>query len=332
MRTTGKSDRASREQVDAGQTVKAAAEESAITVVYIMGYGRSGSTILDILLSQHGEVVGAGELSQVYRCLMDNEKCACNAPIRQCTFWKDVCDQHLRLSKGEIGAMARLQRAVESMMHYPALVLGLKSKRQLRRYADQVESLFRAIADASGKRYVVDSSKSARHYSGRPLALFKHTGLNVKIIHLVRDGRGVGWSEAKCSASPEHRRWSEWRTVNYLRALASWIVTNHLALVTTSILPRDAVLRVRYEDLCESPADVVARIGKFVGLDMRQTVEAIGARKELHPGHNVGGNRVRFAKGLNFKPDHEWRKTLPRSYRGVFALAAWPLTVWFDYR
>jgi len=312
--------------------VRATAGESDVTVVYIMGYGRSGSTILDILLNQHSEVVSVGALGTVYQWLLRNEKCACSAPIHQCRFWNRVCAGELQNLEEEARNGERLQMAVESLANYPALALGLKSRMLLRRYVEQLEKLVHTIAAVSGKRYVVDSSKSARHYAGRALALSRHASFRVKVIHLVRDGRGVCWSTMKGAASPEDRRRSKRRSVSYWQALLSWMTANYLALMTTWMLPRHAVLRVRYEDLCESPAAVLARIGEFVGLDMCRVIEMIEAGEELQVGHNVGGNRVRFANRLRFKPDREWQQKLPRSYRRAFAFAAWPLTALLGYR
>jgi hypothetical protein len=308
-----------------------AAKENDVTVIYIMGYGRSGSTILDILLNQHSDVVSVGALGTVYQWLLRNERCACSAPVRECAFWNEVCGRQLQNIEEEAPNAERLQTAVESLASYPAMALGLKSRALLRPYVGQLEELVQTIASVSGKRYVVDSSKSARHYAGRALALSRHTRFNVKVIHLVRDGRGVCWSTMRGAASPEARRPSKRQSASYWRALMSWMAANYLALLTTWMLPKDAVLKVRYEDLCESPAMELARVGDFVGLDMCRVIEMIEAREELQVGHNVGGNRVRFADRLRFKPDREWQRKLPWTYRRVFVLAAWPLTALLGY-
>ena len=36
------------------------------TVLYIAGYGRSGSTVLDMLLGTHPRIIGGGELTHLF--------------------------------------------------------------------------------------------------------------------------------------------------------------------------------------------------------------------------------------------------------------------------
>ena len=109
-----------------------------ITVIYVMGYGRSGSTILDVLLNHHTKIVSVGALINIYQWLLRNEECACSRPIRKCNFWRAVADQHFRNAFEEASRMERLQTRIESRRDYPALVLGLKSKAKLRRYGEEV--------------------------------------------------------------------------------------------------------------------------------------------------------------------------------------------------
>ncbi len=64
------------------------------------------------------------------------------------------------------------------------------------RYAEYTGALFNAIADLSGADVIVDSSKSP----ARALALSRTPGLDVRMLHLVRDVRGVAYSLRKLSA------------------------------------------------------------------------------------------------------------------------------------
>jgi hypothetical protein len=300
------------------------------TVIYVMGYGRSGSTILDILLNQHPDVLSGGEVGELYRWLRAGETCACLAPIGECSFWRAVCAQHFAGFTDDSGQMASLQRSIESLRNLPALLLSANRPHRVDAYRRQVRSLFGSMAMVSGRRWIVDSSKSAHHYTGRALALERYAGLDVRAIHVVRDPRGVAWSVMRGEGSPERQTRLRGPRVRFVRAVAGWTVTNALACMTARRLRR-GVLQVRYEDLCTDPRTVLEEIGAFVGLDMSEVIRTLENGASLQVGHNVGGNRIRFQRRLTFRPDEEWREHLPGPYRRAARMATWPLSRTFGY-
>ena len=307
-------------------------ESKRLTVIYIMGYGRSGSTITDILLNQHPDIVSVGALNNLHRWLAEGMECACGSPIADCEFWSDVLGKHLKKIPGKENTSDLRQVAtLESLSSFPSIILGLTGSSKLKRYGKKTGEIFKAIGDISGASFIVDSSKSTRDCTGRPLLLSKTSGIDIKIIHLVRDGRAVGWSAMKKSGSDERRRSTEIKAVNFTRTVLSWAATNLLSILTARLLPRGSVMRLRYEDLCSSTDEELRRIGEFAGLDPGPIIESIGNRKELAIGHNLGGNRVRFSSGLTFKPDFEWTERLPWIYKQIFWILAWPVAIGLGY-
>ena len=107
--------------------------------------------------------------------------------------------------------------------------------------------------------------------------------------------------------------------------IAHWMVTNLICLAIAKFLEPGTVLRVRYEDLVREPLDELSRIGAFLGVDLTTVTEAITAGEPLSPGHNVGGNRLRFASAIQVKEDCEWRDNLPLAYRWIYRMIAWPI-------
>ena len=59
-------------------------------VTYILGAGRSGSTVLERLLSSAPGVVGTGEIATLWRRTLSALTCSCGAPAPDCPFWVDV--------------------------------------------------------------------------------------------------------------------------------------------------------------------------------------------------------------------------------------------------
>jgi sulfotransferase family protein len=308
-------------------------ENGEVTVVYISGYNRSGSTILGILLGQHPDAVTLGEMHILHeRLLMNEGRCACELPPTECGFWKEIYERCFDVQAYADRPTPELQGSVESVWQFPWLALRLKSKRRLRRYGEQMELFFKTVAEVAGKRCVIDLSKGARRCAGRSLALSRYTNLNVKTIHLVRDGRGCVWSYMKQQGGPEDNRRKFSPLFNFIHTVAGWAVTHTLALLTSWLLPKKKVLRVRYEDLCESPRETLTQIGEFIGFDIGLVLEKMESQEELEVGHIYGGNPTRFTEGLQFRPDRAWHDKLPKSYQRAFILSVWPLARVLGYK
>ena len=60
-------------------------------ILYIAGYGRSGSTVLNIILGNHSSITSVGELSFLPEDWTNHHRvCSCGAPYHTCEFWKDL--------------------------------------------------------------------------------------------------------------------------------------------------------------------------------------------------------------------------------------------------
>lgn len=62
---------------------------SKINVIYIAGYGRSGSTLLDIKMGQYFNILSLGECFYFYKH-KNLLKCSCKQSNLNCDFWKDI--------------------------------------------------------------------------------------------------------------------------------------------------------------------------------------------------------------------------------------------------
>lgn len=58
-------------------------------VLFIGGWGRSGSTLLERLVGSMDGTVSVGEMRDVWRRgVMGNRVCGCGAPFLSCPFWE----------------------------------------------------------------------------------------------------------------------------------------------------------------------------------------------------------------------------------------------------
>jgi hypothetical protein len=304
-------------------------DEIPVTALYIMGAGHSGSTVLDIMLGNHPEIVGVGELGNFTLPVRGNY-CACGQPSGKCGFWSEV--QRKWTHRVGVDGVAGYQVAQEPFEKLRYWFRSEKEKRgvfqspRYRVYAEHTRALFESIAVASGKRIIVDSSKSP----ARALALSGISGFDLRIIHLVRDGRGVVWSLMKKKAHRKNALAHGDFALPWFASLG-WLLTNGWS---DFVLRRGEVpgVRVKYEDLVGQPEKALDRIGRMLEIKFNPVVDHLFARKELAIGHNIAGNRIRKAGSIRLRPDYEWNERLPGRYKRLFWLLAGSRAKKYGYR
>ena len=287
-------------------------------MVYVLGTGRCGSTVLDILLGSHPDVCSTGELRQlpiVARGL--RQPCSCGEDALSCPFWTKVLaelEPAVPLAELDQGRRFEFTRALPRT----ALLLAFP-RSAVSRYARSLAALLRAISVQSGRPVVVDSSK----HIGRAMILWKARGrgIDLRFVHLVRDGRGFVWSKRRVldgqglGLSPQEK--------NVADLSVWWVVSNLLSSVLFRLHP-GRYLRVRYEDLVAKPERTLEGLGRFLGLDLTDVIATVRDHRPVPVGHVVGGNRLRFARGLVLKPDTEWQQNLPQDDERTFwGIAGW---------
>jgi len=288
-------------------------------LVYIAGYGRSGSTILDILLSQPDEHVGAGELTFLFEACDRGETCSCGDPIGQCGLWGEALDG-LGFGPDDVRRARDVTRQMEA--------------RPMReREAAAYEHLWKRTLDATGgiadATCVVDSSKTSRRKWRRPILLNRLNSVDVRIIHLVRDPRSVMRSIEKGSNKKLEGREDIRIGGGAYRGLASWTFANSLVETHLGALHDVDRLVVRYEDLAADPVSTLERVEAFADLDLDDTVRRLEEDKGLQPGHGVRGNRLRRQPEIRFDPSSGDGPDLPPLAGTLGGVV--PLTGRYDY-
>jgi hypothetical protein len=298
-----------------------------------MGRGHSGSTVLDLLLGNADEVQSTGELTSGFRRRW--EVCSCGHKIDACEFWGPVRRDLERLHPDcDIDAYSGMLNYMDRVYRIPQMISpSLLPGRIRRHYAAVTRDLLTLIAERSGRRYVVDSSKEF----ARACFMLRNFPGQVKVIHLVRDGRGVMWSVLRRLRSGQPFRFMrvDWKPKAawpvMITVAASWVVG---VLIGAAVgFGQRNVLTVRYEDLCERGERELERIGRFLGVDLRPVAKRVADGEPLHIRHNVGGNNMRRDEShqFTFRADYKWHDRLPRPYHWMFLLLAFPVNWWYGY-
>lgn len=264
---------------------------SATGVLYIAGYGRSGSTLLERVLAQHPAVVGLGEVGMLFEFVDDpGLQCACGALARQCEVWGPRLERLDEVREATPG-IESIRRAVERWRVRPSWPSegGLRDA-----YRSLIES---TLGHESGVRWVVDSSKTTRLTGRRPTAIAELAGREVRMLHLVRDPRGCVASNRRGSNRKLEKDVDAKVAAAGLRTTGSWLVANAVAEAVGTRWP-GRYLRVQYESFVAEPARELERIGALLDLDLSEVGAAVERGDPLKTTHQIAGNRIRGKKDL----------------------------------
>jgi hypothetical protein len=279
-------------------------ETRALKVVFIMGRGRSGSTLLDNLLGELDGFFSAGEVHNLWnRGLVQGRRCGCGRSVPECELWSAVTARSDRA--GSEGATP------EQVVAWQQEVVDPRNDRRLKRirsapeagwdalssYVTVLGRLYEAVAHVTGARVIVDSSKRPTH----GLLLDLVPGITAYYVHLVRDPRAVAYSRrrVKFNVDRSMRLHSVWHSS------ALWRRRNRVARDVTGRAPERSMM-LRYEDFVARPAESIRAIAALV--DVHPTSVPIdGHRAWVGTNHTASGNPSRFHGGeIVIREDDEW--------------------------
>lgn len=286
-------------------------DQPVVKLIYVAGYGRSGTTLLDIALGEHPAIMGAGEVSTLARHVWDNDEyCACGSPVRNCPVWSRIVDQWGRDEPEDLIAQYRsAQKRTEGIVGWTRL-FRLAGWRDHNR---RTLKLLRSMATQSGRSILVDSSK----LPGRGFVLAGMSNVELHVVHVVRDGRGVAWSLMK-----GHRRQVEKGLQRELLpkpliyTAIRWATVNLITEILCRRVGPQRSIRVRYEDFV---ADPHATVGKIVALVGEKADDQSGMRP-LSPQHQVAGSRHRMQRSIVVRKDEKWKNEMPVYKQRLFTL------------
>ncbi|HKH50148.1 MAG TPA: sulfotransferase [Thermoanaerobaculia bacterium] len=301
-------------------------------VLYLMGHGYSGSTLLTFLLGSHPQIATIGELGIAERTKRQTTPeeylCSCHLSVRKCPFWQrvrremaerghefDVWDSELELRARGGGLSDVILRAVQ---RGPALEMARSigvqvvpgARRELARVLSRIEALAEIVTGIKGSRIFLDSSKRPE----RAVFMRRIPSFDLRVIHLVRDGRAVSWSNMKnLGLGPE-------------AAADSWIADNRASEQARRYFPADRWLTLRHEDVCADPPGALSRIYSFTGLPPADGLP------ELRGGeHHIIGNRMRLASTSDIRLDERWKTALAPTQMATIERRVAPLNRRYGY-
>jgi hypothetical protein len=236
-------------------------------VAYVMGPGRSGSTILGITLGNCEGIFYAGELDKWLRRSGDPPL---GGEERE-RFWRTVRED-VDVSPALTGKIARCLEQSSAAFH-----LGTwRTQRRLRRpYREFAQELYGAVARAAGATHIVDTS----HFPRRAHELQKLDGIDLYLLLIVRDPQSVVASWDRDDVIEP--RFTMLQTNAYM-----WI-TYLISLFVFVRHPRSRRMLVRHERFVADPQGTLRDI-----FDCIESSAELPDFDELKTGVPFQGNRV----------------------------------------
>lgn len=302
-------------------------------VVYIAGSSRSGSTLLDRLL---GSLQGVASLGEV-RVLFSRgarRRCGCGERAHNCEFWSSILTATQERSGLDLSAMVEAWRREGHHRYVPRATHYLRSSRRSGAQAVQeprwcygrvLADLYESVIEHTGASTVVDSSK----YAIEALLAGSAPGVDMRVVHLVRDPRGVAHSWAQRKTLPQGNTMA---IVGPARVAQRWMLDNIEAEIFLRRAFGDRYRLLRYEDLVANPHDVLEDLARWAELEAA-VLPFVGANEvELTTAHTAGGNPDRFSAGVvSVRSDQRWMRTMRPFDRVVATLLCFPMIVRYGY-
>lgn len=298
-------------------------------VLYIAGAGRSGSTLLELILGNIDGFCSVGEIRYLWEYWRETGRlCGCKEPLSRCSLWSDVRhsleDRDVALLRAsELAARHDRTRNLPRIACTPSRYFPHELVKATRHLYGAVD----AVAKGS---VIVDSSKVPSH-----LYLLAQTeSLDLRILHLVRDNRAVAhsWSKRVKRESGKVDGVSKMPRRSLLTSTAVWVVEN-LATTTAARQLDLPYSLIRYEDFVSSPAATLQRSLGDLGLPVPELSHLSSGSFPVNPTHSVGGNPLRFHQDrIEIRADDRWRSRMPRWQRICLALMTYPMMRRFNYQ
>lgn len=256
-----------------------------MTIVYIGGYGRSGSTVLDRSITAHLGGVSLGEVVFFPRSVYRHQACSCGLSPQNCRFW-NVAKQTLNSQQVTSEFATFKEDGIFGVLTPPSLL-----------YQRVQRSIFRHHRST----IYCDSSKTCRHAMFRPIALDRlfpgelfFVWIKRPLNDTVRNSLAKGTNqqlESSLKIKPS--------SVRIGRGVLGYLVANFMAWLYVTLIFRRRSVVIDQQLLRSKPELVMAMIEEFLTrLSMYDGSESIDSSNKVDDEwqgniHQIAGNRNR---------------------------------------
>ncbi len=258
-------------------------------IIYIISAGRSGSTILDILLGNGSDILSCGELNRYV--IRDGSptywRHKKGSPTR--VFWENI-KAKLETKFPDEFELQEMKDIVSRYEYHNNFLKFSSDKNEFDIYSDFITKLNATIFENIEQSIIVDSSK----YPARALKLAEILDCDIDFIYLQRDPRGVVNSFSKQGITQASKSW--------LAANIYYLSVNLLCKFTIFKLSKKyKIIKVKYEKLVSQPIETLDFIQQELQINLEPAIEKVKTNESLVVGPLFEGNRMRMTDKVKLK-------------------------------
>jgi len=273
------------------------------TVIYIISDRRSGSTLLENILSKSAETVSVGELAMLKGHICKegpgeiwNWNCSCGKPVLECAFWSQALDgiYNENFETKITWPYKSVKVLLRSILPVNAkqLLLKLLHTKKNKATINNLNAVYTAVARVSAKNFIVDSSKDPL----QGLAVTECDAVDAKFIWLSRDLRAITFSKLK--------RWKVNKRSDKkpLETLTDSFYYKKVCASVLKSINSNNTIKIDYEALAVNPQAELDKICSKFGLQNYTAPEYM----ELSNDHTIAGTPGRFERKA-IAADNSWK-------------------------
>lgn len=309
-------------------------QDQKVKVLYIGGWGRSGSTIIGNILGSSDGIFHAGELIHIWENgFLQDRACGCQSTFSECSVWNDIltCAYGGR-DKVDAQRMIDQRNGGPQNRAIPGRLRSRKSAGSVEHdpeYLDNLRKLYAAISHVTGCRVIVDSSKHPSH----AYTLSCVTGIDLYLLHLIRDARATAYSWQKEVRRTDSGSSTEEYQEKFdpLSSGFKWYAWNVTLEMFRKRDPRQ-YRRMLYEEFSAAAQANIEKILDFVGEQSDAGLFPGERTVNLKTNHTIWGNPVRTRVGdVEIRSDDEWKRKMRSLDRLKVCAVSWPLLLKYGY-
>jgi len=291
-----------------------------IKLIYIASNGRSGSTLLDMLLGKHKNCWTLGEFQMMpIDFKHDTQPCGCGSKISVCELWGEVYKHNQIIIESGIidrfrdfgaGKVLRWNELKEICLN-----INSPCDKEINIYGKEnyhiLNTLYKQLED-DNIMYFVDASKDPYRLKW----LVQSGFFDIKVLHIVKKPEAFVYSMTR--GNDNHLS----KIYMTIKMSTRWVIENSvIRKVVNKYIEQGDYCKVKYESLAGECDNTIGDIFNFLELPL----EYVCKGGFSHKNHAVSGNAMRFKKS-EIVLDEKWIKQMPTPYKAIVLIITTPLS------
>lgn len=266
------------------------------TIIYIIGAGRSGTTLLDIILGNNKDTISLGEINRFFKREGIPPKRESNSNVYK--FWDSIKLELEREYKNRLDYKYcnRLTHINEYHTYFLKVLINRVSPEYKTLLSNQYSSILKNVKENT----IIESSK----YPLRAINLSnnKNDDFDVKFIYLRKDPVKV--------VNSFNKKGLEQPSKGFLASNFYYLIVNSLCSISIFILKRKnfKVSKIKYEELITKPVYTLKKLEKELECSFELSQNKIENKKPLNTGYLFDGNRIRLKETILLRTEMERNK------------------------